>query len=391
MQAQTRKKIAVLCSTDYNTYPVGGMMSFIKDAAPALSQRFDVDFWGVDAGSGLDSFTSGGEDFPVRFFANVRTGPKLVPNLVRVTWQLLGNRAALLSEGYHGLYIHGINLNFALPASMMPKRINHVHGLTNPFLMKAHASWTTRLIARRYHSYRRKVVQESDLVLLAADRLGIERFRAENPGKTRIEKIENFCDTALFGSAAPVDRAAHGLPENARLIVHVGRFAYQKDPLLALEAFAAYRRAAGSPNDRLVMIGDGPLLDEGKAMAGTLGVAPQVLFLGNRTRDEIAGWLAGADLYLYTSHANGYPISLAEAAQSGLPIVSTAVTGVHDLVLPGENGRLVESRNPEDFVAPIAEALAMRETWGRRSRALAAQYTPDIVLDRLCREIADVL
>ena len=391
MQAQTRKKIAVLCSTDYNTYPVGGMMSFIKDAAPALSQRFDVDFWGVDAGSGLDSFTSGGEDFPVRFFANVRTGPKLVPNLVRVTWQLLGNRAALLSEGYHGLYIHGINLNFALPASMMPKRINHVHGLTNPFLMKAHASWTTRLIARRYHSYRRKVVQESDLVLLAADRLGIERFRAENPGKTRIEKIENFCDTALFGSAAPVDRAAHGLPENARLIVHVGRFAYQKDPLLALEAFAAYRRAAGSPDDRLVMIGDGPLLDEGKALAGTLGVAPQVLFLGNRARDEIAGWLAGADLYLYTSHANGYPISLAEAAQSGLPIVSTAVTGVHDLVLPGENGRLVESRNPEDFVAPIAEALAMRETWGRRSRALAAQYTPDIVLDRLCREIADVL
>ena len=391
MQAPTRPKIAVLCSTDYNTYPVGGMMSFVKDAAPALSRRFAVDFWGVDAGSDVDSFNSGGETFPVRFFGSVRTGPKLIPNLVRVTWQLWRNRAALLSEGYDAIYIHGAPLNVALPASSTPKRINHIHGLTNPFLMQAHPGWTMRLIARRYHSYRRKVVQESDLVLLAADRLGIERFRAENPGKTRIEKIENFCDTTLFGSAAPVDRAAHGLPENARLIVHVGRFAYQKDPLLALEAFAAYRRAAGSPDDRLVMIGDGPLLDEGKAMAGTLGVAPQVLFLGNRTRDEIAGWLAGADLYLYTSHANGYPISLAEAAQSGLPIVSTAVTGVHDLVLPGENGRLVESRNPEAFVAPIAEALANREEWGSRSRALAAQYAPDIILDRLCREIADVL
>lgn len=386
------KKIAVLSSTDYNSYPVGGMMSFIKDAAPALAKRFDVDFWGVDAGTGVDSFTSGGQRFPVRFFGSVKTGRKIIPNMVRVIWHLRKNRQMLMNEGYEGIYIHGIPLNVALPKGG-PKRINHVHGLTNPFLMHGTPSAAMRLAARGYEAYRRRVVTKSDLVLLAADHLGISQFRDAHPGNTRIEKIENFCDTNLFGGPVrKIDRTDYGLPPESRLIVHVGRFAYQKDPLLALRVFGAYLASkAQPPTDRLVMIGDGPLLPEGKALAADLGIAKKVLFLGHQPREVIAAWLAASDLYLYTSHANGYPISLAEAAQSGLPIVSTAVTGVHDLVVPGETGVLVGTRDPKSFASPIAMALANRVAYGARAREIAQQYTPARILDRLCQEIADVL
>ena len=82
------KKIAILSSTDYNSYPVGGMMSFIKDSAPEMAKRFELDFWGVDAGAGVDSFTSGAHTFPVRFFGSVKTGRKIIPNVIRVTWYL---------------------------------------------------------------------------------------------------------------------------------------------------------------------------------------------------------------------------------------------------------------------------------------------------------------
>ena len=386
------KKIAVLCSTDYNSYPVGGMMSFIKDAAPALSKRFDVDFWGVDAGAGVDSFTSGGQTFPVRFFGSVKTGNKIVPNIVRVIWGLRKNRGLLLNEKYDGIYIHGIPLNIALPRGET-KHINHVHGLTNPFLMHGAPNVFMKRVAHIYEIYRKRVVAKSDLVLLAADHVGIVQFRDEHPGNTRIEKIENFCDDELFGdSVQTIDKSAHGLPAEARLIVHMGRFAYQKDPLLALQAFDAFLAAEGQPKtDRLVMIGDGPLLPIGKALAVDLGIADKVLFLGHQPRSVIASWMASADLYLYTSHANGYPISLAEAAQSGLPIVSTAVTGVHDLVVPDETGVLVESRDPQKFANPIARALANRALYGARARENAAQYTPSRVLDRLCTELDHVL
>jgi len=388
------KKLAVLCSTDYDSYPVGGMMSFIKDAAPEMAKRFEVEFWGVDAGAGVDSFTSGGQRFPVRFFGSVKTGRKLVPNMIRVIWHLWRNRRVLLEADYDGIYVHGIPLNAALPRHPGgPKRINHVHGLTNPFLMHGAPGPMMRWLARAYETYRRRAVVQSDLVLLAADHEGIELFRAAHPGDTRIEKIENFCDTSLFNGDVPaVDRRAHGLPEDARLIIHMGRFAYQKDPLLALRAFAAYLETADSESqDYMVMIGDGPLLPEGRALAAELCIADRVLFLGHQQRAVIASWLAGADLYLYTSHANGYPISLAEAAQSGLPIVSTSVTGVHDLVVPGETGALVMGRAPQSFARPIAEVLSKRAAYGGRAREIAAQYAPDRILDRLCREIADVL
>lgn len=391
-EVRPMKKIAVLSSTDYNSYPVGGMMSFIKDAAPTLAKRFDVDFWGVDAGAGVDSFISGGQRFPVRFFGSVKTGRKIVPNMVRVVWHLRKSRKLLLKEGYDGIYIHGIPLNIALPGGG-PKRINHVHGLTNPFLMHGTPSVAMQRAAHIYEAYRRRVVAKSDLVLLAADHLGIAQFRDAHPGTTRIEKIENFCDTDLFGSPKEaVDLLENGLPAEARLIVHMGRFAYQKDPLLALRVFAAFLATEGqAATDRLVMIGDGPLLPDGQALAAELGINDKVVFLGHQPREVIAAWLAAADLYLYTSHANGYPISLAEAAQSGLPIVSTAVTGVHDLVVPGETGALIATRDPQSFAAPIAQTLANRAAFGARAREIAAQYTPTRILDRLCREIADVL
>jgi glycosyltransferase involved in cell wall biosynthesis len=388
------KKIAILSSTDYNSYPVGGMMSFIKDAAPELAKRFEVDYWGVEAGDSVNHFVSGGQTFPIHFFGSVKTSRKIVPNLVRVTWQLWRNREALINGGYDGIYIHGIPLNAALPRKVDgPKRINHVHGLTNPFLMYGNPTKKMQWLARVYETYRRRVVAESDLVFLAADRKGIEEFRVAHPGCARIVKIENFCDTALFGAPLlAINRSIHGIPEDTKLIVHMGRFAYQKDPLLAIQAFARYLTSGPvKQNVRLVMIGDGPLLSEGKALASELGLAERVTFLGHQPREAIASWLAEADLYLYTSHANGYPISLAEAAQSGLPIVSTAVTGVHDLVIPGETGVLVDDRAPESFAAPIAEALANRAVFGAQARELAAQYTPMSVLNRLCREIADVL
>lgn len=387
------KRLAVLCSTDYNDYPVGGMMSFVRDAAPSLARHFDVDFWGVDAGGSARCFQVGGQTFPIRFFGEVCTGRRIVPNLVRVVWQLRRRRRELLAEDYDAIYIHGIPLNAALPWRMRARRINHVHGLTNPFLMQGLAGPRARVLAAMYARYRRRVVRRSDLTLLAADHLGIDAFRAQHPCARRISKIENFCDTQLFGvDAQPAERASIGLPGDASLIIHVGRFAHQKDPLLALRAFASYRDGPGrGTRCAMVMIGDGPLLDEGRALAADLQIASAVHFLGNLDRREIASWLCAADLYLYTSHANGYPIALAEAAQSGLPIVSTAVTGVHDLVVPGQNGCLVTSRDPAAFAPAIDAALAQRCAFGRRSAELASRYRPELVLERLTREIADVI
>lgn len=387
------KKIAVLSSTDYNSYPVGGMMSFIKDAAPALAERFDVDFWGVDAGAGVDSFSSAGQRFSIRFFGSVKTGRKILPNMVRVIWDLRKNQKLLLKEGYDGIYIHGIPLNMALPRGG-PKRINHVHGLNNPFKsLDRQNGVSKRLLHSFYEWIRREAVQKSDLVLLAGDQQSLDSFKQAYPTSARIVVLPNFCDTSTFGThVAPLDLSKEGFGEPSRILLYVGRFSKEKDPVFAVRILAALcRQPETSENISLVMIGGGALEDDVRNEAQALGVQCNLKALGMQPRAKIAQWMRSADALLLSSHFEGFPVVLAEAAQSGLPMICPEITGVHDLVLPGETGAIVDSRHPEDFVAPVLETLRNRNAYGTRAREIAAQYTPSRVLDRLCQEIEDVL
>ncbi len=387
------KKIAVLSSTDYNSYPVGGMMSFIKDAAPEMAKRFEVDFWGVDTGTGVKSFTSGGQTFPVRFFGSAKTGRKIIPNMVRVTWHLWRNRRALLNEGYDGIYIHGIPLNMALPRGG-PKRINHVHGLNNPFkALNGYNNIGKRLLHLFYEWSRRVAVRDSDLVMLAGDRQGLAPFQRAYPTSGRMVVLPNFCDTKTFGMhVSPLDRGKESFEAADKIILHVGRLSKEKDPVLAIRILAALiNQAELKVRVHLVMIGGGALHEEIVQQVLTLGVDAHVSLLGIQTRATIAQWMRSADLLLLTSHFEGFPVVLAEAAHSGLPMVCPEITGVHDLVVSGKTGFVVDSRCPEDFVVPTLEVLESRQAYGTQARALAAQYTPDRILDRLCREISDVL
>lgn len=393
--AKAMKKIAVLSSTDYNSYPVGGMMSFIKDAAPEMAKRFKVDFWGVDAGAGVDSFTSCGEIFPVRFFGSVKTGRKIVPNMLRVIWHLRKNRKMLLKEGYDGIYIHGIPLNMALPRGG-PKRINHVHGLNNPFKgLDQKNTFVKQLLHRLYERLRRIAVRDSDLVLLASDKQGLSPFRQAYPTSARLVAMPNFCDTKIFGPhVTPLNRIMESFKETDQIILHVGRMSKEKDPVLAIRILASLRAQADTDKEgrfHLVMIGDGALQGEVARQARALGIESNVTLLGMQPRVKIAQWMRSADLFLLTSHFEGFPVVLAEAAQSGLPMVCPEITGVHDLVISGKTGFVVDSRCPEDFVGPVLEALNNRAAYSAQARELAAEYTPERILYHLCNEIADVL
>jgi glycosyltransferase involved in cell wall biosynthesis len=313
--------------------------------------------------------------------------------MVRVIWHLRRNRRALLNEGYDGIYIHGIPLNMVLPRGG-PKRINHVHGLNNPFKsLDQQNGFSKRLLHRFYEWMRRKAVKDSDLILLAGDQQGLDPFKKAYPSSARLVALPNFCDMDTFGAhVAPLDLSKEGFGGSDRILLYVGRLSKEKDPILAVRILAALhtkQTAAGSIC--LVMIGGGALEEAVWHEAQSLGVQSNFIALGMQPRAKIARWMRSADVLLLTSHFEGFPVVLAEAAQSGLPMICPEITGVHDLVLPGETGAIVNSRHPEDFVVPVLEALSNRDEYGARARELAARYTSSRILDCLCEEIADVI
>lgn len=140
----------------------------------------------------------------------------------------------------------------------------------------------------------------------------------------------------------------------ARLILCAARLAPQKDILTAIRAFAELPPALKA---RLLIVGEGPLRGRLEREAQRLGVASRVEMPGHVP--DIAPYLARADLYLMSSHYEGYPAVLVEAIAAGVPIVTTDCSlALPEIFASPELGSIVRQREPEAIAAAIAARLS---------------------------------
>lgn len=384
-----KKKIAIICSTDYTAYPMGGMMSFILDLLPYMEEHYDVSLWGVTS-SDQDiqpTIVSGGKSYSVNTFAKVKVAKKIIPNMLRVVFGAFRARRRILEEGYDALYFHGIPLS--LPFLLVktnrrkPKVVNHVHGMTNPFAMTANVLARNFVSIRLYDLYRRYTVRKSDLILLASDQQGHSQFSENHLASAdKIKYVPNFADTTIFGAQDKRKaKEVNGL-SGQLVLVNTGRISLQKDPLLLLRSFQHLVDQLGV-DAKLVMIGDGELMGDVVRFSKEHGLDGRIIFTGNISRTEISKWLNAADLYVYTSHANGFPISLAEAAVSALPIVTTDVTGVHDLVVDDVSGFLVKERDPRSMAVSIMEALKKKDDFSNNIHGISKMFAPEVIASKI--------
>lgn len=155
-----------------------------------------------------------------------------------------------------------------------------------------------------------------------------------------------------------------------RSFVAVGRLARCKNYRLLIRAFA---QIAG-PDDRLLIVGEGPERAILSRIAAKFGVSGQLQMPGHV--NSISEILAGADVFVSSSNYEGLPAVVVEALAAGLPIVATASSpNVEHVLRGGELGQLVPIRD----VASLARALdnaGTRESLDLDAMlSVAAQYT----------------
>jgi colanic acid/amylovoran biosynthesis glycosyltransferase len=130
------------------------------------------------------------------------------------------------------------------------------------------------------------------------------------------------------------------------------------------------------PEARLTILGDGPLFDKCQKFITTHHLSEQVSMLGSQPQSVVKSELKKAAIYVQHSvtdkegNKEGWPISIAEAAASGLPIVSTRHAGIKDQVLEGKSGFLVDERDYANMAAKIIQLLrndSEREALGKES------------------------
>jgi glycosyltransferase involved in cell wall biosynthesis len=139
-------------------------------------------------------------------------------------------------------------------------------------------------------------------------------------------------------------------PDQPPVIVAVGRLTEQKDFPTLIRAFAALRATRPC---RLMILGQGELLETLKALCGVLGVADDVRFCGFQANPW--NYMRGASVFVLSSAWEGFGNVLAEALSLGVPVVSTDCPyGPREILQGGRLGRLVPVGEP----AKLAEAMA---------------------------------
>jgi glycosyltransferase involved in cell wall biosynthesis len=129
-------------------------------------------------------------------------------------------------------------------------------------------------------------------------------------------------------------RAELGIKPEEILVGIVGRLTEIKNHELFLQGVARFKSnqssSASSSRVKFVVLGDGNLREQLEKRAQALGVAGDVIFAGSRKDPE--NFYAALDVVALTSKNEGTPLTLIEAMANGIPVISTAVGGVVDLL-----------------------------------------------------------
>src|SRR5918994_211251 len=194
-------------------------------------------------------------------------------------------------------------------------------------------------------------------------RLAAERYVGIGAVPARlVEVIPNAVDIDAFRKIPDARSAVRGelKIDDEFVWIAVGRFEDAKDYPTMIAAFA--QLAARRRDSRLLLVGKGSLQSDVEQRVRAAGLEDRVHFLG--VRRDVAWLLSAADGYVLSSAWEGMPVVLLEAAAAELPIVSTRVGGVAEVVDDGGTGVLVQSGDP----AALARAMERIESSTSESR-----------------------
>lgn len=148
-------------------------------------------------------------------------------------------------------------------------------------------------------------------------------------------------------------RAELGLPPDCPVVGTVARLAPVKDPMTFLEVASRVHREL--PECRFVMIGDGPMREEVERRVNAAGLSSALMMAGNRM--DVNRLLPAFDVFLITSVSEGLPRGMLEALASGVPVVSTDVGGVSELLTGTANGMICPVGDPGCLATRTLEIL----------------------------------
>jgi glycosyltransferase involved in cell wall biosynthesis len=249
----------------------------------------------------------------------------------------------------------------------------HLHGSEMKSFYAGQSRWVQRIISHQLeHASRVIVLSES-----------WKAFVLSIAPRSRPVVVPNY---------VRIPNAATAIQKSTLTLLFLGLIGQRKGVFDLLQAFAGAR--ARHANLRLVIAGDGQLAQAAK-MARELQIADGVTFAGWVDGSAKTALLETADIYLLPSHNEGLPVSVLEAMAYRLPVITTSVGGIPELMTDGVEGRLI---TPGDLLAleraicELARDFALRRRFGQAGyERVSNHYSETVVLPLLSKVYADVV
>ncbi|MCU1373659.1 MAG: glycosyltransferase family 4 protein [Actinomycetia bacterium] len=230
-------------------------------------------------------------------------------------------------------------------------------------------------------------VAEADYVVCISDYCRSQLLAlVDEPHWDKLGVVHCGVDPSRF---EPVARPGTGPLE----VLCVGRLVPEKGQEVLLRAVADLTRRG--IDVRATFVGDGPRRAALEKAAAEAGITDRVTFTGSVGQDDIRRHYDAADVFCLPSFAEGVPVVLMEAMASGLPVVTTRITGVPELVEHGTSGVLVPPGRADalaDALAELAADAARRNALGVAGRRMVeAEFEVTASARLLAEHLAEVV
>jgi glycosyltransferase involved in cell wall biosynthesis len=260
-----------------------------------------------------------------------------------------------------------VHSHFAHDPTLIALLLKRLTGI--PYSFTAHA--------RDVYQVPRKALAErineaTGVVTCCHSNLEYLRQLVPEAGRRKLRVVRYGIDLETFRPARPPEA-------QVPLVVSIGRLVEKKGFGDLVEACRVVRDRGLS--FQCVIYGEGPLRDELVEAVTRLDLTGEVTFAGARTQRELHAVLKQAHVFALTpcvtddGDRDGVPNALLEAMACGLPVVTTAVAGIPEVVIHDQNGMLAQPRD----VPAIADHLVALLTDARRRQRLGSQARREVV------------